>query len=306
MSNQVELRTRITAQIVEALREACPPWRKPWADCRPARPANFLTRRRYSGINVMLLDFMALERGFTTNWWGTYRQWQSAGCQVQQRPAGVRAGEWGTRVVFCRPIRKVERAEDGTEKEKNYFVLREHTVFNLDQVSGPNVERHRREAQVRPEFPDFGPADRAIEATQADIRYHGDRAFYSRSGDFIQMPPRASFTDIHEWYATHFHELSHWSESRVGWTGSYALGELIAEIASCYMATELGVPQSENLTNHHAYLASWLRELEGDTGAIFKAAKTASAVTDFILSFSRPEFVEASEEAADGTEPAGE
>lgn len=306
MSSQAVLRRTITDKIVEALREGCPPWRKPWADGRPARPANFTTRRRYSGINVMLLDLMALERGFSTNWWATYRQWQSVGCQVQKRPAGVRPGEWGTRVVFCRPIRKIEKSQDGTEKEHNYFVLREHVVFNLDQVTGTGVEEHRREAMARPEFPDFGPADRAIEATQADIRYYGNRAFYSRSGDFIQIPPRESFEDTHEWYATHFHELSHWSEGRVGWTGSYALGELVAEIASCYLATELGVPQSENLANHHAYLASWLQELEDDTGAIFKAAKTASAVTDFLLSFSRPEFVEASEEATDGTEPAGE
>lgn len=303
MATQTELRRRITDQIVDALREGCPPWRKPWADSRPARPANFVTRRRYSGINVMLLDLMALERGFSTNWWGTYRQWQSVGCQVQKRPAGVRAGEWGTRVVFCRPVTKMQVNQDGKEEETAYFVMREHVVFNLDQVAGPGLDEHRRAAQARPEFPDYGPADRAIEATQADIRYYGNRAFYSRSGDYIQLPPRETFEGVHEWYATHFHELAHWSEGRVGWTGSYALGELVAEIASCYLATELGVPQSEDLTNHQAYLAGWIKELQDDPGAIFKAARTASAVTDFILSFSRPEFVEASEEAADDGGP---
>ena len=30
-------------------------------------------------------------------------------------------------------------------------------------------------------------------ATGADIRYGGDRAYYHRKGDFIVLPPRATF-----------------------------------------------------------------------------------------------------------------
>ena len=46
------------------------------------------------------------------------------------------------------------------------------------------------------------------------------------------------------------HELAHWSEVRTGWDHDkqgYALGELAAEIASCYVAAELGIPQGEGL-----------------------------------------------------------
>ena len=81
----------------------------------------------------------------------------------------------------------------------------------------------------------------------------------------------------------------HWSECRLGWdrkAGGYALGELIAEMAACFLATELGVPQGESLENHAAYLRSWLDAMKGDPSFIFKAATQASKVTDFLLQFS--------------------
>ncbi len=65
------------------------------------------------------------------------------------------------------------------------------------------------------------------------------------------------------------------------------MGELIAEIGSSYAAAQLGVPCSDDLSNHTAYLASWLKELENDPRAILKAASQASKATEFILSFSR-------------------
>ena len=74
---------------------------------------------------------------------------------------------------------------------------------------------------------------------------------------------------------------------RLGWKGSYALGELIAEIGACYLCAQLGVPCSDDLANHTAYLAVWLKELEDDPKVILKAASQASKATDFILSFSR-------------------
>ena len=63
------------------------------------------------------------------------------------------------------------------------------------------------------------------------------------------------------------------------------LGELAAEIASCYVAAELGIPQGEGLGNHAAYLRNWLEALKNDRNYIFKAARQASKVTDFLLGF---------------------
>ena len=108
------------------------------------------------------------------------------------------------------------------------------------------------------------------------------------SGDFIVLPPRATFDPPGAFYETVIHELSHWAEVRTGWDHDkqgYALGELAAEIASTYVAAELGIPQGEDLGNHAAYLRNWLEALKNDRNYIFKAAKQASKVTDFLLGF---------------------
>ena len=65
------------------------------------------------------------------------------------------------------------------------------------------------------------------------------------------------------------------------------MGELIAEIASCYLAAELGVPNGEPLDNHAAYLKCWLEDMQNDPNYIFKASRQASKVCDFLLSFVR-------------------
>jgi antirestriction protein ArdC len=68
--------------------------------------------------------------------------------------------------------------------------------------------------------------------------------------------------------------------------------ELVAEIASCFTASEIGIPHGEGLENHAAYVKSWLDQMKGDSSFIFKASRMASATTDFLLAFVRgPEAV---------------
>ena len=58
-------------------------------------------------------------------------------------------------------------------------------------------------------------------------------------------------------------------------------------IASSYLSAELGVPQRETLENHAAYVKSWLDGMKGDKNFIFRAAKQANRVTDFLLGLVR-------------------
>ena len=44
----------------------------------------------------------------------------------------------------------------------------------------------------------------------------------------------------------------------------------------------------ENLTNHVAYLANWLKAMKDDPKFIFTASSQASKAADYLLSFSRP------------------
>jgi antirestriction protein ArdC len=286
---QSEIQQQITARIIEGLKNGVIPWRKPWrADPNSGSPANAISKRPYSGINPLLLDLVAMEKGYTSRFWATYPQWASLGAQVKKRPADIEPGQWGTQVVFYKQI-KTTRIEDGEEKTESYPLMRFFTVFNIDQVDGSGVD-HLRASHFasKSQFDaDFGPATAAIEATKADIRHGGNRAFYSPLGDYIQMPHVHQFKSFGDCFCTAFHELTHWSESRLGWNGSYAMGELIAEISSCYVACHLGVPIGNSLSNHVSYVADWLQGMSEDPKAIFKAASQASKATDFILSFSR-------------------
>jgi antirestriction protein ArdC len=294
MNSQSEIRQRITDKIVEALKAGTAPWRKTWrSDGNCGTPSNAVSGRAYRGINILLLGLASVEQGFESKWWASYRQWQAFGGQV-------RRGEHGTQIIFYRPIvRKVTVNDDGEEKAETFPILRSWTVFNVAQVEGDAVEQFRSSKliPVGHNFLDYRPAEEVITATGADIRFGGDRAFYSPEDDFIQLPPKSSFLAEHDFYHTAYHELAHWSgneqrlarlskNARFG-SRCYAFEELVAEIGGCFLTSEVGVPQSSELSNQQAYLSHWLRVLENDPKAIFTAATQASAASDFILSFSR-------------------
>jgi antirestriction protein ArdC len=294
MPTQQQLREAITKQIIEALQNGLPPWRKPWSNDPAAGPAcNVVSLKKYRGINPLLLAIASMRHDLKSKFWGTWNQWKDLGGQVKRRPSDVPPGSWGTNIVFWSRITKTEENEDGEEEERDIFFMRSYTVFNIDQVEGDHLDHLRVGHSVGNANPvdTYEEADRVIEATQADIRYGGNRACYSPSGDYIRVPMKEQFV-AGEWYETIFHELCHWTQhtSRLNWNpveGGYALGELMAEIGSCYLAAELGIPMAESSVNHQAYIATWLRGLQNDHRFIFQASSQAAKAADYVMSFSR-------------------
>jgi antirestriction protein ArdC len=301
---QHELRRSITQQIVDALEKNIVPWRKPWtASPNAGRPANFVSKKSYSGVNVHLLALHQLRHGFTSRWYGTFQQWKALGCSVMKRPERVPPGQWGCSIVFAKPLVKTTVDKDtGDEVDSTFFLLRNYCVFNADQVSGAAAEAYKVEADDHEgnTIPDFMPADELVAKSGADVRFQvSDRAFYRRptpeaswpnhsEGDFVVMPLRSQFHSQVDLYATLLHELSHWSEIRVGYDHAkhgYAMTELVAEMSGCFLCQELRVPQSDDLENHVAYLRSWLDSMKGDPSFIFRASTFASRITDYLLSF---------------------
>lgn len=310
MASQQQIRASITEQIVAALEAGgVPPWRRPWrVGPNSGSPANVVSRKAYRGINPILLDLAAARHGLTSKWWGTFNQWKHLGGKVMPRPSHVPSGRWGTQIVFWSPITKTVTNDHGEGEEDRFFVMRTYTVFNVDQVEGDHLDHLRAgrvEGDTTGQVIDYEPAETAIAATGIAVRHGGTRAFYSPSEDYVQVPPKASFTEPDEYYETVFHELVHATEhpSRLDWSrkeaeNSYALGELVAEIGACYLARELGVPASENLTNHVAYLGHWLKAMKDDPRFIFTASAQASKAADYLLAFSRPQAAEEAEQEA--------
>jgi antirestriction protein ArdC len=56
-------------------------------------------------------------------------------------------------------------------------------------------------------------------------------------------------------------------------SSAYAMEELRAELASAFIAAELGIPSE--ISGHASYIESWLRALTNDEREIFRAAADA-------------------------------
>ena len=283
--DRVDVYTRITNQIVEAIEAGTGSWEMPWhkSDGSLEMPVNIESNRPYRGVNTISLWSEAMAKGYQSNLWGTYRQWSEKGTQV-------RKGEKSSLVVFwkfCDAAEETETAPDENgEREHRRILARGYPVFNASQVDGfdipPRVERPKRER--------IDVAEEFFAHTGADIRTGGNRAFYHPSLDYVQMPPYEAFVDPLSYYATLAHEITHWTGSasrlerdltgRFG-SESYAAEELIAELGAAFLSAILGLAH-EPREDHACYIASWLKVLKSDNRAIFTAASHAQRAADFV------------------------
>ena len=280
----------VTATIIAQLEEGVIPWVSPWdrAAAAPGLPRNAVTGRAYSGINVLILWGAVIEGGYPSQDWLTFRQALAAG-------GCVRKGERGQTVFYAdRFVPRDEReGSDDTERSergRGIAFLKRFTVFNVAQCEGLPEGLVSAPARL-PERELHEAAEALIGATLADFRIGGAEAFYSPSGDYVQVPPQPAFQHQIDYDRTALHELGHWTghASRLGrdqsgrfGSSAYAREELVAELASAYLCAVLGI---EPTVRHADYLGNWLAVLRADNRAIFRAASQASKAAEFLLQF---------------------
>lgn len=293
MPSQSEIREDVTNRVVAALKSGGVPfWRQTWANSENSgTPTSAVSGKPYRGINRMLLSLL----GHESKWFSTYAGWQSLGAQV-------RRGERGVTAILYKPVTKKTVSDEGKEEQSSFAFMKTFSLFHISQVDG-DLGRFRDAVKPNsePAFVDYEPAEKVFAATGADVRLGGDRAYYSPSHDYIQLPPKSAFPAAkeHQFYSVLAHETVHWSghESRLNrlnkfarfGSGAYAVEELVGELGAAYLANEIGLPQSDDLSNVVSYLSHWLKVLQRDHTAIFTAASAASAAADHILAYSRPE-----------------
>ena len=267
------LHERITQKIIDQLRSGTPPWVKPWS-CKAlvGMPRNYVSSRPYSGINVLLTWIAALEHGFKDTRYLTANQIIELG--------GSFKGQKATRIVFA----KEHTRKPGTDDEDTFFVSRLYNVFNAEQVSDVALEPE----DPPPPFEERVPEVEAFIAAQGvPITHGGDRAFYSPSRDAIVVPHPGNFSSPEGYYAVVLHELTHASghSSRLNRPGGprgtplYHFEELVSELSAAYLCAEFGLPEC---AHHAGYLAHYIELLEGDSKAIFNAARQASRAAAFL------------------------
>jgi antirestriction protein ArdC len=271
-------------RIVGEFEKGVKPWVRPWdaekAD-GPQAPFNPVTGKRYHGINVLILgmDMRAFQSADPR--WMTYQQ-------AQQKNWQVRKGEKSTTIFFSKPYEIEDDEAEGSRKTirvlKHYYVFHASQIERIPAYKPPTIEEA---PWTRPEA-----ADIILKNSGAVIRIGGDRAFYSPATDHIQLPPERAFRGPPEFAATALHELGHWTgapsrlnrdmTSRFG-SAAYAMEELRAELASAFVASELGIPT--DIPQHASYIADWIKPLKEDKREIFRAAADAQRIADMELGF---------------------
>jgi len=284
---KVDVYQDITDRIVATLESGTVPWRKPWRSLDGSGPTRLDGGKAYRGINVLLLSIASFAKGYSSTYWGTYKQ-------ISERGGQVRKGEESTQIVFASTFtKKIE--ENGEEVEKRFRMMKYYSVFNVEQADWedgkmpvkPIIEADYVEPIEAAEKIYLGMPHRP------EVKHGGDRAFYSPLLDYIGMPPTESFDSTEGYYSTLFHELVHSTghESRLGREGieafagfgseSYSKEELIAEMGAAYLCAEAGI--EPRIDQNAAYIASWLKVLKNDKKFVVAAASGASAAADYIL-----------------------
>ena len=280
----------VTARIVEMLQQGTIPWRKPWrADA--GEPRNVISGKAYRGINVFLLSAMP----FASPYWLTYRQ-------ATERGGSVRKGSKGTPVVFWRWNKPGEQGQgreeqSGTDEQADTSqrrgapLLRYYTVFNVEQCEG--IEAPAATART---FQPIAECERIVSAMTKPprIEHQGAQAFYRPSSDTVVTPRPELFDSPALYYSVLFHELTHSTghESRLARKGitdaamfgshEYSREELIAEMGAAFLCGTAGI-EAATLQDSTAYLANWIKTLQGDSRLVVTAAAQSQKAADLIL-----------------------
>jgi antirestriction protein ArdC len=286
-----DLYAEVSARIVAELEAGAAPWIKTWAATPGANtPCNAVTNRPYSGSNVVLL-WMTRAAGYRTPRYLTFKQALELG-------GHVRKGERGTRVYFVKRLQV--REKDADDATRIVPMLREYTVFNVDQcenlperIVAPGVVKPRNSDERSPAIDEF------LACTGASIREGFGEAYYLPGADFISLPRFEAFKNAAHFYSTAFHELGHWTghksrlardlRHRFGET-AYAAEELVAELCSAFLCAEFSI---DGDLRHAGYVKDWICLLKADTRAFFTACSKAQAAADFLRGLALMEHTEA-------------
>lgn len=252
---------------------------RPWRIM--SSPCNATEGKPYKGINILRCALKMFELQVSDPRFLTFNQAKKLGGHVKK-------GENSTGLAFYKPIWDEEQSRDEPPAR---FVSKRFSVFHVSQCEGLELE---------PLVEDVEPQLESLIALQkgfaVQTKHVGDRACYSPSKDLIRMPALGAFENERDYWAVWLHEAAHATghSSRqareFGSSGSvlYAKEELVAELASALLCNAFGLGAAQDpahMTQHAAYIKSWISLLEDEASALDEAWKKAQAACDLVLSY---------------------
>lgn len=264
-------------------------WKKGWSGIS-ARPYNPVTGTVYHGVNRFRLLLTAQALGYQDPRWCTFHQIQQNNWRLKSgKGQSSRVEIW---MPYDRELKKwitwEEFREQGGITERYCLRTKSYPVFNGDMIEGiPPLEVTLQEVDP------VELVDTISDSMQVPIVYHEtDRAFYRPSEDRIYLPNREQFFSTYDYASTALHELAHatgaahrLNRKLTGSTSqeSYAQEELVAEITSCFLSSELPVQQTEeHIRNHQAYVQSWIRQIREKPESLIRAIQSAEQVSNYL------------------------
>lgn len=273
------MRDKITNRVIQALERHQVPWQKPWEGSGKGVgfPREVRTKKKFFGINFLLLQMAAQEHHFASSWWGTSDDFSNLGSDIKNRPEDVIPGCWATETILYK-------------SQNNKILTLSSIVYNSEQLT-------MLLESCQPEYkfnPSFTLADRVLHATNANIKFNetGEAYYFYPPYDFITFPERMAFEEglggLSGYYESLAHELMHWSEPRLQFNTDCDEGirELRADIGAAMLMEELGVPHSISFSNFDKWCSRWIELLRNNHNLIFTVCAAATKAVDYILGFS--------------------
>lgn len=299
-------RKQLVDQVLANLEKGNLFWTRGWVAA--GAPESAVTGKKYRGINNLYLSLVAMAENYGDNRWATFRQMEEKGWTFKKDEEGHTLGKGKSVSVEYYEMRDKETKrrfdrsvldgmtfdEQREYMDKNVYWLRKfYRVFNCSLMDGvPAKEMPTIDVNDRIE-----KAEAILDywnANESKIVYGGSQAFYRPSTDEVHLPEREKFKSTQSFYDTAFHEIGHSTghQSRLnrdlsGGFGSqsYAMEELRAEIASIFMAQDLGIePSEDRLQNNAAYIQSWKDEIKENPNALFTAIADADKIARYVSS----------------------
>ena len=299
-------RKQLVDQVLANLEKGNLFWTQGWVAA--GAPESAVTGKKYRGINNLYLSLVAMAENYGDNRWATFRQMEEKGWTFKKDEEGHTLGKGKSVSIEYYEMRDKETKrrfdrsvldgmtfdEQREYMDKNvYWIRKFYRVFNCSLMDGvPAKEMPTIDVNDRIE-----KAEAILDywnANESKIVYGGSQAFYRPITDEVHLPEREKFKSTQSFYDTAFHEIGHSTghESRLnrdlsGGFGSqsYAMEELRAEIASIFMAQDLGIePSEDRLQNNAAYIQSWKDEIKENPNALFTAIADADKIARYVSS----------------------
>lgn len=286
-------RQEMTDAIIKELSQGTLPWQKPWPQgLVKERPRNDFTGTQYKGINQVSLEMA----GYGDPRWMTFKQAQAHDYRVKKGAKSRRIEYWSIKEI---PIKeKVVNPETNEVEEKETIIKKpignSFAVFNAEDIEGiapyyDDLTKHLPEKELNER------AETLLKRTNAKIMFDSPgEAFYDKHTKVIHASPRHTYNSTYDMYSSLLHQLAHWTsfqmdrkvpditEDKEG----YMREELRVELACYFMAHDLGIGSTQDhIKSHASYIAPWVKMLKLNKNEIYRAAKEANKIYDFLMDY---------------------